>query len=546
MRLFQLSFSSLMVFNLLIGITAINAQSIDLELQSLLKESYTPGISLTTIESGQASDSYYLGYKSTDSKSLVTSGTVFSAASLSKCVFGYMVIQLSQQGLIDLDVPLNDYFIYEDINHDERAAVVTARMVLSHTTGLPNWRNGRLEFKNEPGNKFGYSGEGYVWLQRVIEHITGSNLESLAQKMVFQPLEMNRTSYLFLDRFDDDYALPHDNILRTNSKIKVKEANAAHSLQTTSQDYAKFLIALLKKDYSSMYEPQIEVAENPDGNIFWGLGVGIQQTSSGKEFWHWGDNGTFKAYFTINPDSGNGLVYFANGSNGLSCTSEITKLFLQSPQPSVKWNDYAHFKDPQFQFPIVANKVGIKTAIKPFLTQEGKMDTTKISFRTAGWAAWKWLQSRELDLAGPLLIALNNSDPNDPRIPFNLARYHLMNGEVVQAINVSEEGIKSFPDDNRLKNLLSQLTEPSTEGIEFTLSGYRHANMISVVGPFNDWSDTANMCFWKDGAWRCYINLKPGDYEYKFRIDGVNILDPTNGESKHHDNYHSSIISIKR
>ncbi|NNF32783.1 MAG: serine hydrolase, partial [Saprospiraceae bacterium] len=322
-------------------------------------------------------------------------------------------------------------------------------------------------------------------------------------------------------------------------------ANAAHSLQTTSVDYAKFLISLLKEDYSLMYDAQMHVDENPDGKISWGLGVGVQQTTSGNEFWHWGDNGTFKAYFTINPDSGDGLVYFANGSNGLSCTSELTELFLNSPQPAVQWNDYTHFKDPQFQFPIIARQVGIKEAMKPFLTREGQIDTTKVSLRSAGWIAWQWLQSRELGLAGPLLTVLNNSDPTDPRIPFNLARFHLMNGSVDQATKVCEIGIKSFPDDSRLKKLLSSITSPSQEGTEFSLSGYRNANMVSVVGPFNEWSDTANMCFWKDGAWRSFINFEPGEYEYKFRIDGVNVLDPTNGESKHHNNYHSSIISIK-
>ena len=545
MRLFYISSFLLMFFSVVIGTTDINAQAIDSELKELLKESYIPGISLTTIKNGKISDSFYLGYKSIDSKSQITSRTVFSAASLSKCVFGYIVMQLSHDGIINLDTPLNDYFIYEDINHDERAAIVTARMVLSHTTGLPNWRNGKLEFRDDPGNKYGYSGEGYVWLQRVVEHITGSDLESLAQKMVFEPLKMDRTSYFFLDRFEDDYALPHDNMLRTNSKFKIKEANAAHSLQTTSSDYAKFMISILKKDYSLMYDAQINVNENSEGKISWGLGVGIQLTTSGREFWHWGDNGTFKAYFTIDPKSGDGLVYFANGSNGLSCTAEITKLFLQSPQPSVNWNDYTHYKSPQFQFPLIAEKVGIVEAMKLFLTKEGKIDTTKVSFRTAGWIAWQWLQARELDLAGPLLKVLNASNPDDARIPYNLARYHLMEGSVNKAVETCEGGIKSFTDDDRLKKLLSSLTNPSQAGIEFSLPGYRNAKMVSIVGPFNEWSDTANLCRWVDGAWRCYIDLEPGEYEYKFRIDGVNILDSNNEISRYKGNLHVSLRIIE-
>ena len=69
--------------------------------------------------------------------------------------------------------------------------------------------------------------------------------------------------------------------------------------------------------------------------------------------------------------------------------------------------------------------------------------------------------------------------------------------------------------------------------------------MVSVVGPFNNWDETSNLCFWKDGAWRCYIDLEAGEYEYKFRIDGVNILDPVNDTAIHHDTYHVSIKEIK-
>ncbi len=538
---------TLLILSLFLGfISSTSSQDTQFKLSELLEESFTPGISLSVIKDGKITESYALGYKSMDSKSQISNRTVFSAASLSKCILSYIVLELNRQGKIDLDTPMNDYFTYEDIQHDERSSKVTARMVLSHSTGLPNWRSGELNFKNDPGSKFGYSGEGFVWLQRTIEHISGSDLESLAQKMVFKPLGMERTSYTFLDEFNDDYALPHNNQMKSNGKFKIKDANAAHSLQTTAVDYARFMIALVEESNQLIHEVQTSVSDNDLGNVSWALGVGLQITDQGKELWHWGDNGTFKAYFTINPASKDGLVYFTNGSNGLSITTEIADLILSSPQPSVPWNDYAHYRSPSFKFPINVEKYGIETAMKPFLTPQGYIDSSKVSFRTVGWAAWQWLQSRELELAGPLLMKMKDTYPDEPRVPYNTIRYHLMKGDVDEAISICNSSLQTFPDDDSIGKLCDQLIKPSITGTEFFLSGYQNAKMVSVVGPFNNWEETANICLWKDGAWRTHINLEPGEYEYKFRIDGVNILDPSHGNSRYKDSYHISYIDIKK
>jgi CubicO group peptidase (beta-lactamase class C family) len=102
---------------------------------------------------------------------------------LSKPVFVYMVLRLADRGVIDLDKPLYTCgFSYDRIDKDPSSKLITARMVLDHTTGLPNWGGTPLEFLFTPGEKFNYSGEGYVYLQRVVEHVTGKSLEELAQQ----------------------------------------------------------------------------------------------------------------------------------------------------------------------------------------------------------------------------------------------------------------------------------------------------------------------------------------------------------------------------
>ena len=111
--------------------------------------------------------------------------TIFSAASFSKTVFAYIVLLLVEDGIIDLDKPLQQYLDkplqeypnYADLKGDKQAGLITARMVLSHSTGFPNWRfltnDGKLGFMFEPGSRFSYSGEGISLLQMVVEQITG-------------------------------------------------------------------------------------------------------------------------------------------------------------------------------------------------------------------------------------------------------------------------------------------------------------------------------------------------------------------------------------
>ena len=95
----------------------------------------------------------------------MTADTVVEAASLSKPVFAYLVMQLVSEGVIDLDKPMNDYVPLPN-QGDARAKVITARHALSHSTGWRNWRNNTTQALTsdfEPGSRFGYSGEGFYF-----------------------------------------------------------------------------------------------------------------------------------------------------------------------------------------------------------------------------------------------------------------------------------------------------------------------------------------------------------------------------------------------
>ncbi len=150
--------------------TKMTARQIDEHITQLMDSTHVPGLSIAIIRGNKVRYSQGYSLIKADSSQRVTAATVFDAASLSKPVFAYAVLQLVEKGLIDLDKPLFEYLPYPDVADDERYKKITARMVLSHRTGFPNWRKNRqlpqLAMVAAPDQRFGYSGEGYFTCKR--------------------------------------------------------------------------------------------------------------------------------------------------------------------------------------------------------------------------------------------------------------------------------------------------------------------------------------------------------------------------------------------
>jgi len=325
-----------------------------IELEALMREKKVPGLSLVIIENAEITTHMELGLKNTQKKDLIDENTIFEAASLSKPVFTYAILKLVENGKLDLDKPLAEYLYYSDIRNDERINSITARMVLMHTSGFPNWRpkNESLKIHFEPGERFSYSGEGFLYLQKVVEHISGLSLEEYSRKNVFIPLGMAHSSFIWSN--DSKKATGHNADGNPNEMQTEIPQNAAFTMHTTPLDYAKFVIAILKglglnsKTINEMLLPQIKVQEGStnsiekytgqlSNSISWSLGWGIQCTKMGNYFWHWGDNGGFKGFILGSKSSYNAIIVFTNGSNGLILISEIIKKYMGVPQPALDW-----------------------------------------------------------------------------------------------------------------------------------------------------------------------------------------------------------------
>lgn len=352
-----------------VSASAKPVDSLTRDIPVLMQQTDIPGLSLALVQNGRTAWVHSFGTVDPATNQPVTDHTRFSAASLSKTVFAYGVLQLVDQGKLDLDTPLTHYWPERIVapQNDPRLDKITARIVLSHRTGFPNWRpdDGQLKIFFTPGERFSYSGEGYVYLQHTIEHIEGKPLNEIMQRLVFTPLGMTDSTYI---------SVPGPNITlgytaggQQRPPIRSDNGNAAASLLTTPHDYALFLEAILSgrglkpATLRQMETPQIAVDpsctnctdHSPaklSADLFWGLGWGIEQTTTGKYVWHWGDNNVFKAFVAVDLKRRNAVVFFANGYNGLSIAPAIVHDAIGGEHPAFRWIHYDTYDSPTVHF----------------------------------------------------------------------------------------------------------------------------------------------------------------------------------------------------
>jgi len=389
---------------------------------SLMRNGDIPGLSIAVIRDGKIDWEGEFGQKNAVNDG-VTDGpvlrdTLFSAASLSKPIFAYIVLRLVDRGVIDLDKPLYTYgFAYDRIDKDPRSKLITARMVLDHTTGLPNWGGTPLEFLFTPGEKFSYSGEGYDYLQKVVEHVTGKSLEELAQQEVFLPLKMEHSTFRWRPILANQVAIGK---LETDEPIIWDSLfdDSASSLLTTAHDYAKFLVALMngvglkEATFQQMWSPQVAVPETGPG-ISFGLGWGIEQVGASKYIYHGGNNVAFKGVAFACPEKREGLVYLTNSEGGMTIEFALVKA-IEGGDHSGLFSDTEPYTSPRW----VA-----RTELIRLFTQDNLDEALR--------------RYRELKAEQPKAI-----DEDLTRI---LGRYLGNNGRLEAAIAVSKENVHNYP-----------------------------------------------------------------------------------------------------
>jgi CubicO group peptidase (beta-lactamase class C family) len=359
-----------------------NPDLVNGDIERWMRLASVPGLALAEVRGARVDVRAWGVRKAGEANANVDADTVFEAASLTKQPFAYLVHRLAMDGVLDLDRPVSEYLALPNAD-DARARTITARHLLGHAGGWRNWRfgtNQALVSDFDPGTRWSYSGEGYFFLQRVLEARTGQPVARLLRERVFAPLGMTRSSVLWSPALDATLASPHSNRGVAGESFHVRTVRAARaalekagrspdewttaeaetlwpslpgvdnalpnnllpnvaaSLFTTARDYGRFVAHLLSDDMGRavmqrMTTPVVRMNEA----LSWGAGVGLEQEGGRTMAWQWGDNQGFKHFLLAEPSARTGWVVFTNGNAGRSVYERVLRAATGRDHAAFLW-----------------------------------------------------------------------------------------------------------------------------------------------------------------------------------------------------------------
>lgn len=304
------------------------------EIKKWLRENKVPSLGIGIIENGKLNQIRFFGELSNGISAPYN--TIFNVASVTKPVTALVALKLIEQRKLDLDEPLYKYWTDPDIAKDSRRKKLTPRLVLSHQTGFKNWRwlndDGKLGFDFDPATGYGYSGEGYEYLRKALENKFKKSLQQLAEELIFSPLKMNDTRYVWDKNVDSSrYALNFDQNGKAYKTVKNTTPNSADDLLTTIEDYGNFLVSIMngnlisEKTFQKMATPQVA---SEKGKHF-GLGFEIYNLGNGTyALAHGGADVGVRTIVFILPDTKQGLLIFTNSDTGGNLYETLVKHYL--------------------------------------------------------------------------------------------------------------------------------------------------------------------------------------------------------------------------
>ncbi len=240
--------------------------AIDAEVARAMAAVGSRGLAIAVIDDGRVVHLGSYGARNAAGDPLRTD-TIMYGASLTKAVFAYTVLQLVDEGVIGLDVPIERYLAkplpdytepevedryarWSDLAGDERWRRLTPRILLNHGSGFANFGflepDGRLRFHFEPGSRYAYSGDGIILLQFVLERGLGLDVGQEMQRRVFDRFGMRRTSMIWRDDFRANLADGWDLKGKVEPHDERSAVRAAGSMDTTVDDFSRFAAGFIR------------------------------------------------------------------------------------------------------------------------------------------------------------------------------------------------------------------------------------------------------------------------------------------------------------
>lgn len=304
------------------------ASRLDAQVPGALRAANVPSLSIVILRKGKPVLTRAWGEQSAGVPA--TTRTLYNTASLAKPITATTILTMISKGKLGLDDRMADAWVDPDIANDPRTRLLTPRLSMSHQTGFPNWRDGKLAFKFDPGTNYGYSGEGIEYLVAYAQNKTGKRIDVLARDYVLKPLGMKSTAYTEQPWFAGRVAQPFADGKYIKPSIQ-KTPLGSDDVYTTPTDYARFLQAAMSGrglskdilaeqrriqtgDKGTQCPPAIK-ATCPARSGF-GLGWQLFEFGAKTVMMHTGnDEGEFTFAYAI-PSTGEAVVIMTNAGQG--------------------------------------------------------------------------------------------------------------------------------------------------------------------------------------------------------------------------------------
>lgn len=317
----------------------VKVNKLEQRIEFLMDSINMPGLSIALINEKEIVYHNVFGVSNIESLEPIAKESIFEGASLSKPIFAYFAMKMVDEGKLDLDKSMHEYFPHPGIDSVSMDVYkkITPRMILSHSSGFPNFSKGEQIFLPfEPGTDFLYSGEAYQYLAAVIGSLNGvgwkDKFNAIFEEKVTKPLGMTNTSFLWNDHLAENKVYGHKGGKPTTNDTggwSGKTFNAFSSIHSEAYEYALFIEAMLKREgLSDAAFEQMLAAENKfkesnelleaTGQTAWGLGFAQKPSDNGLMHLHTGNNHDFQAYCMFIEEQGYGIVLFTNSDQMLA------------------------------------------------------------------------------------------------------------------------------------------------------------------------------------------------------------------------------------
>jgi CubicO group peptidase (beta-lactamase class C family) len=345
------------------GYPAIDELKMQTRIAEILNRHPAVGLAVGIVRDGSLEFFHGHGCADITSNTPIDEDTVFRIGSVTKPFTAIAVMQLHEQGRIDLDAPANDYLrAYKLIPAQAGFRPATVRHLLTHSAGiaevqhvsdllhpeagpfegrppilsvkvgeampsLAEYYRGGLRVVAEPGTTFAYCNHGFATLGQIVEDVSGTALERYFRERIFEPLGMADTDLVRSERVASRLATGYRLARRGTEAVPDRDwiGAAGGGIYSTTRDIARFAAALTggganehgsvlqPATLATMYQPNYQ----PDPRLP-GWGLGFFRAEAGRH-WMIGHDGIlpgFNSTLVVAPDDGLAIVAFTNGSKG--------------------------------------------------------------------------------------------------------------------------------------------------------------------------------------------------------------------------------------